>query len=202
MKAKIICVMFLTFLSIAIAAPRATAQEQSGGSEKFSAMANLPSGAGMRMVGAGRTFNVDIYIEKYSSDEDAKILEQAMLEGGSNDVLKALQKMKAVGKITLTGRVGFYDLKFIRSRQTETGRRIYAVTDRPISGLEAYYASRSEGYEFGIMQLDVKSDKKKKKEKGEGTLIYAAKLKLINGNTLEIENYGISPVKLLGVRKL
>ena len=200
MKSNNIAGLFLSLLYVLVIAAGAV-QGQPTGDEKFSAMGYLPSGAGIRMVGAGRTFSVDIYIEKYSSDADAKVLERALLEGGSEAVFKALEDMESIGKITLTGRVGFYDLKFIRSRQTEGGRTIYALTDRPISLLEAYTSSRSMDYSFGLMQLSVKPTKKKK-EKGQGTLVYAAKLKLINGNTLEIENYGVSPVQLRGVQKL
>lgn len=198
MKVKRIFAPFLILLGISIAAPYVLAQT---GNEKFSAMAFLPSGAGMRMVGAGSTFNVDIYIERYSTDEEAKMLANALREGGSEGVQKALEKMKSIGKITLTGRVGFYDLKFIRSHSTADGRRIYAAADRPISGLEAFYSGRSVDYDFGLMQLDLKPTKKGK-EKGEGALLYAAKLKVIDGNKLEIENYGISPVQLRGVQKL
>src|SRR5688572_556052 len=158
MKSIKLIALFLALLCFSFAVPRGAAQEQSG-NEKFSAMGYLPSGAGMRMVGAGSTFNVDIYIDRYSTDEESKILQKALFEGGSEAVQKALEKMDRVGKITLTGRVGFYDLKFIRSHQTEGGRRIYALTDRPIGFLEAYYSNRSLDYEFGIMQLDVKSDK-------------------------------------------
>ena len=200
MKSINLIALFLALLCVSFAVPRGAAQEQSG-NEKFSALGYLQSGAGMRMVGAGSTFNVDIYIERYSTDEESKVLQKALLEGGSEAVQKALQKMDSIGKITLTGRVGFFDLKFIRSHQTGEGRRIYALTDRPIGFLEAYYSNRSVDYDFGLMQLDVKPDKKKKKEKGEGALIYAAKLKLINGNSLEIETYGNSPVQLRSVRK-
>jgi len=49
--------------------------------------------------------------------------------------------------------------------------------------------------------LDLKKDEKGK-EKGEGVLIYAAKIKVLDGNKLEVENYGISPVRLMAVRKL
>ena len=198
MRSTNIIALFLALICISFAAPRVTAQEAN---EKFSALAYLPSGAGPRMAGAGSTFNVDIYIERYSSDEEAKILANALREGGSEAVQDALEKMKSIGKITLTGRVGFYDLKFIRSHANGEGRRIYALTDRPISGLEMYYSGRSTDYDFGIMQLDVKPTKKNK-EKGEGALIYAAKLKVIDGNKLEVETYGISPIQLRGVQKL
>jgi hypothetical protein len=127
MKLKNIITLFLALLCMSFAASPATAPAQPSGPQKFSTMAHLPSGVGRRMAGAGGTFNVDIYIESYSSDEQVKALGAMLIEGGSDAVLKALEKMPSVGKITLTGRLGFYDLKFIRSRQMENGRRLIAV---------------------------------------------------------------------------
>ena len=49
------------------------------------------------------------------------------------------------------------------------------------------------------MIIDLKTNKKGKE--GEGALIYAAKVTVLEGNRVEIENYGIDPVKLMGVRK-
>lgn len=169
--------------------------------EKFSALAYLPSGAGRAMIGAGARANVDIYINSYSTDEEAKSLAGALIDGGPDALHKALEKTESKGKITLSGRVGFYDLKLIRSRPTETGRRIYAVGDRPVGFLEAYYSGRSRDYEFGILQLDVKPNKKGREE-GAGALIYAAKIKLLDGNRIDVENYGIEPVRLMGLRRL
>ena len=125
----------------------------------------------------------------------------ALLDGGPETLLKALEKMDAKGRITLSGRVGSYDLKFIRSRPTETGRRVSAVTDRPLGFLEAYFAGRSEDYKFGIIVIDLKTNKKGKEE-GQGEMIYAAKVTVIDGNKVEIENNGVSPVRLMSVRKL
>ena len=164
-------------------------------------MAFLPSGAEPRMVGPGTTANVDISIESYSTDAETQQLAQMLLSSGPDSVHKALEKTKAKGNISLSGRVGFYDLKLIRSHKTPTGRRIIGVTDRPISFLEAYNRGRSMDYTFGIIQLDLKMDEKEKEE-GEGSLIYAGKVKVLDGNKVEIENYGVEPVQLKGVRKL
>lgn len=170
-------------------------------SEKYSALGYLPSGAGMRGVGAGSTFNVDIYINSYTDNSEAKRLAAILLEGGNEALHKQLEDMKSIGKITLTGRVGFYDLKLIRSHNLPGGgRRIIAVTDRPIQFLEAYYSGRSTDYNFGLLQIDLKPNKKGK-ESGEGSLIYAAKVKVINNKSIDIENYGISPVQLRSVKK-
>jgi len=190
----------LLCLSLAGATGGAPAQEKKQKSEKFGALAYLPSGAGARMVGAGATANVDLYVKSYTSNEEAKVLARVLLDGGPDALLKALEKADSIGKVTLSGRVGFYDLKLIRSHPTQTGRRIIAVGDRPMGFLEMYVSNRSRDYEFGILQLDLKRDGNK--EKGEGALIYAAKVKVIEGNKIDIETYGIEPIRLMAVRKL
>ena len=153
------------------------------------------------MAGAGARVNVDLYIDGYTSDAEAKRLAGVLLEGGSDALLKALEKADTIGKIRFTGRVGFYDFKLIRSHQTQSGRRIYAVGDRPVGFLEAYYSGRSRDYEFGILQLDLKKNSKGREE-GTGALLYAAKIKVIGGNSIELESYGIDAIRLMGVRKL
>lgn len=197
MKARFLIVtVLLMVLALGLSMP-APAQKKD---EKFSALAYLPSGAGPAMVGAGTRVNVDLWVNSYTSDADAKVMAGALVQGGSDALLKALEKAKSIGKIRLTGRAGFYDFKLIRSHQTEGGRRIYAVGDRPVGFLEVYAGNRSLDYPFGILQLDLKKNSKGKEE-GEGALIYAARIKVLDGNNIDVESYGISPVKLMGVRK-
>ena len=197
-----VCCVLVTFaLGVSIAVPAQDQPEQQPKKEKFSALAYLPSGAGPAMVGAGARANVDIYVTSYTDDAEAKQMAGLLVESGPDALLKALEKAKSIGKITLTGRVGFYDLKLIRSHKTPEGRRIYAVGDRPIGFLEMYAGNRSVDYPFGILQIDLKTDEKGK-EKGEGALIYSAKIKVLDGKTIDVESYGIQPIRLMGVRKL
>ena len=193
------CVFAVCALGFSAAMP---AQEQAKPKrEKFGALAYMPSGAGPAMVGAGARVNVDLHVNSYTSDEEAKTMAGLLVNAGPDALLKALEKAKSKGRITLTGRVGFYDLKLIRSHRTENGRRIYAVGDRPVGFLEAYVQNRSMDYPFGILQIDLKT-KDNGKEEGEGALIYAAKIKVLEGNSIDVESYGIQPVRLMGVRKL
>lgn len=184
-------------LSLSIAVP---AQEEKQKSEKFSALAYLPHGAGPAMVGAGARVNVDLWVDRYTSDAEAKTMAGALVEGGPDALLKQLDKAKTIGKIRLSGRAGFYDFKLIRSHQTEGGRRIYAVGDRPVGFLEVYAGNRSLDYPFGILQLELKKNSKGREE-GTGALIYSAKIKVLEGNKIDVESYGIGPIQLLGVRK-
>lgn len=189
MRIKITTVLFL--LCVALVMPAVAARN--GKPETFSALAQLPV--------AGTTMNVRIYIKGYSTPQEAQQLHGVLTDGGPKALLKALQKMKSIGRIEREGTVGFYNLKLILSKTTPEGRHIYAVTDRPIGFLEAYAGSRSVDYPFGILELDLKADEKGK-EKGEGSLIYAAQIKVIDGDKVDIENLTFAPIRLLGVQQL
>jgi hypothetical protein len=195
------CLMALCVLSLSLAATAQDEKPQKPKSEKFGALAYLPHGAGPAMVGAGGRVNVDVWVNSYTSDADAKTMAAALLEGGSASLLKQLEDAKSIGKVRLTGRAGFYDFKLIRSHQVEGGRRIYLVGDRPMGFLEVAGGSRSMDYPFGIMQLDLKKNSKGREE-GEGAMLYAAKIKVLENNRIELESYGVGAIKLMGVRKL
>lgn len=195
------CLLAVCVLSLSLAATAQDEKPQKPKSEKFGALAYLPHGAGPAMVGAGARVNVDVWVNSYTSDTDAKTMAAALLEGGSASLLKQLEDAKSIGKVRLTGRAGFYDFKLIRSHQVEGGRRIYLVGDRPMGFLEVAGGSRSMDYPFGIMQLDLKTNKKGKEE-GQGAMLYAAKIKVLENNRIELESYGVGAIKLMGVRKL
>lgn len=204
MKARFLiasCLMGIFVLSLSLPTTAQDQKSEKPKSEKFGALAYLPHGAGPAMIGAGARVNVDVYVNSYTSDADAKTLAAALLEGGSPSLLKQLEKAKTIGKVRLTGRAGFYDFKLIRSHAIEGGRRIYAVGDRPMGFLEVYAGGRSMDYPFGIMQLDLKRNEKGKEE-GKGALIYAARIKVLQNNSIEIESYGVGAIELMGVRKL
>lgn len=190
MRIKLTTLLLLLFC-VAVAMPATAAKN--GKEETFSALAQLPV--------AGTTMNVKIYIKSYSSPQEAEQLHGVLTDGGPSALLKTLKKMKPIGRIEQEGTVGFYDFKLILSKTTPEGRHIYAVTDRPIGFLEAYAGSRSVDYPFGILELDLKADKKGK-EKGEGTLIYAAQIRVVNGEKVDIENLTFASIRLRGVQQL
>ena len=167
-------------------------EETEGKAEHFGASA-YSMNRGATMV------NVDIRVKAYTDNEKTQQFAIALVEGGQKALTKALEKSDNIGSIQLTGRVGFYDFKLIRSRRTPTGRRIVAVCDRPLQFGELYAGTRSTDYTIGIMILDLKNDKKGR-EVGSGTLYYAAKVKIKN-KAIQIEHFQIHPVRLVNVRK-
>ena len=167
-------------------------EEKKQETEHFGASA-YSMNRGARMV------NVDIRVKEYTDNERTQQFASALIEGGQPALTKSLEKADEIGSIQLSGRVGFYDFKLIRSRPTHTGRRIIAVCDRPLQFGELYGGTRSTDYTIGIMILDLTKDKKGK-EKGTGVLYYAAKVKIKN-KTIQIEHFQIHPVRLVNVRK-
>ena len=117
-----------------------------------------------------------------------------MIEGGQSGLLKALKKMKK-GRIVIGPRTG-YDIAAAVSTPTANGRRILAVTQRPIAMAEAYGGTRSMDYKFGFIVFDLEGDKD-----GSGQMIVAAQLNVEKNGNLEIESYGVNPVRLMGVQK-
>jgi len=189
MSVKKIMTLILVMLGASIVA---VAQEEKQESEHFAASAySMNRGATM--------LNVDIRVKQYTDNDKTQQFAAVLVEGGQQALTKALEKADEIGSIQLTGRVGFYDFKLIRSRATHTGRRIIAVCDRPLQFGELYGGTRSTDYTIGIMILDLTKDSKGK-EKGSGVLYYAAKVK-IKDKTIKIEHFQNYPVKLVNVRK-
>src|SRR6266404_1014471 len=188
-----LCLLYCLALTVPVGATSVKGDKKGSEKETFSALADI--------LPACATRNVTIYIDSYSTEQEAQQLEEISRSGGQDALLNALEKMKSIGRIETEGTVSFYTFKLIISRPTSTGRRIIAITDRPMGFREEARDSRSTEYPFGILQLDLKDDKKGK-EDGEGTLIYAAQIKDLNLDELNVENYVADPVKLLGVRQL
>src|SRR5271167_2027726 len=91
----------------------------------------------------GQTVNVKVIIYEFSTEEDRQILVDAFKKGQNQGLVNALTKMKSVGRIAITGTIG-YDLSFIRLVPTPTGRKIRFVTNRLIRFGEAYYDTQTK----------------------------------------------------------
>jgi len=87
-------------------------------------------------------------------------------------LVSALEKMKAVGHISITGTLG-YDVSFIRLIPTPTGRKIRFVTNRQIRFGEAYYDTQSQSFDLTAGEIDINDQDK---SKSAGVLYPAAQL--------------------------
>lgn len=143
----------------------------------------------------GRQFSVNITIEEYSTPEDQQILVSAFNNAGMRGLINALSKMKSKGRLAITGTLG-YEVNYIRSFPTPTGRKIRLVTNRPITFGEAWTDRRSSDYNLSAIELDINNEK----EKNTGILLPACQFKIDKDNHLVIENYR-NPWKLVNVEQ-
>ncbi len=94
----------------------------------------------------GRNFGVKLMIYEFSDPEDRDVLVQAFAKGQNDGLVNALEKMKAVGRITIPGTLG-YDVNYIREIITPTGRTIRFVTNRKIAFGESYYSTQTKEFQ-------------------------------------------------------
>jgi hypothetical protein len=142
----------------------------------------------------GKTFNVTINIEKYSTLDERNALVDAFQQSGSEGLFNALEKMHAKGRIAITGTLG-YDISFIRKIPIADGFKLRVLTNRPIRFGEAWANGRSTDYDLSALELTITQDK----DKSAGTLLPACKFRIEKKtNELEIEALQ-SPWKLQNI---
>lgn len=122
----------------------------------------------------GANIGVTLNIYEYSTQADKQILVQAYEKGQGQGLSNALQKMKAVGHVEITGTLG-YDCSYIRMFPTPTGRKIVFVTNRQIRFGEAFFDTQSQSFNLtaGVIEINDQD-----KSKSTGVLYPAAQLVL------------------------
>jgi hypothetical protein len=141
-------------------------------------------------VTAGKSVTGTVIVEDYSTDAEVSELAGVLKAKGQDGLVSAMGKIKAKGRIALTGTVG-NQVEVIRQHPTPKGRRIVLVSDRQMSLPELWNSGRSTDYKFSIVMLDVDAN-----GKGDGTVYYAVKLKFNKSGQLELEHYGQSPGRI------
>jgi len=125
----------------------------------------------------GANVSIKVIINRFSTDEDRQVLIAAFKQGQSEGLVKALSKMDPVGRIAITGTLG-YDLAYIRLIRTPTGRKIRFATNRLIRFGEAYANTQSMAFDLTAGEFDL-NDADKNKSTG---VLYPASQLIINKN--------------------
>jgi hypothetical protein len=187
----------LTAVVCAAAMVTVSAQQQSAAQlannapESFTAFAvNMNARAG----GAASS-QVDIHIQRYSTDKERDQLMQSFKNGGQDQLLETLQKLPVVGYIRTPTSLR-YDLHFARQvPNPEGGRKVILLTDRHMAMWEVVNSTRSMNYPFTLIQLQLGAD-----DKGVGKASIATKITQ-NDDVIELENFESQPVLLNNVKK-
>jgi hypothetical protein len=142
----------------------------------------------------GRTLPFRLIIDRYTSTEEAQALNSALQSGGQEALLRALSGMNA-GRIQIGNNVGVQANAIISTPQELSGVKLTVIYQRNVSFFELRYGARSADYRFGYAEIFLRG-----RGNSEGTLIPAAKIRLRDGNTWEVEDFGEFPARLMGLR--
>jgi hypothetical protein len=142
----------------------------------------------------GKTVSVKVTIYRYSSQADRQILVDAFKKNQSQGLVDALSKMDAVGRIAITGTLG-YDLSYIALIPSPTGRKIRFAANRQIRFAEAYNSGRSTDYDLTAGEFDLNDSDK---NKSSGVLYPAAQLNINKKSQLQFELFR-NPWKLVNI---
>jgi hypothetical protein len=148
--------------------------------DKFETIDAQAFGTGTQM---GQNIGVTLNIYEFSTPADRVILLQAFEKGQNPGLVNALQKMKAVGHVEITGTLG-NDCAYIAMTPTPTGRRIVFVTNRQIRFAEAWTDSQTMSYDLtaGVLELNDQD-----KSKSTGVLYPLAQLVIDKEGKLQLD---------------
>ncbi|HEX5709139.1 MAG TPA: hypothetical protein VFX96_17690 [Pyrinomonadaceae bacterium] len=143
----------------------------------------------------GRSYPFRLIIERYTSDEEVRRLNAAMESGGQDGLLRAIRDMRA-GRIQVGTGVGLEANVILPLPKEGGGSKLVVLFERNINFYEVRRGTRSQDYRFGYAELHMEP-----RGAGEGTFIPAAKVRLRDGNTWEVEDFGVFPARLMGLQQ-
>ena len=147
----------------------------------------------------GRASQIDIVIERWSTDAEREQLLTTLQEFGRDKLIVELMKIRPrCGYMRLPNTRG-YDLFYARDNVLPDGtHHVVLATNRSVGVSEAATATRSLEYQLTLIELHLDKD-----GEGEGKLVPAGKITWDNAKkSIEIENWGALPVDLKGVKSV
>src|SRR5476651_361691 len=148
-------------------------------------------------INTGSAGNIDITVDRWSTDTQRDTLMAVMLQKGPEKLLDALQDMPRMGHFGAPANLS-WDIHFARKvALPDGGERVVLITDRRIGFWEAANQPRSIDYPFTVIELQLSAD-------GEGTGKMSVATKIVldkKENMITLENYETQPVHLTNLRR-
>ena len=148
-------------------------------------------------INNGQAGNIDITVNRWSTDKQRDALMAVMLSKGPEKLLDALQDMPAMGHFGAPGNLS-WDIHFARKMALpDGGERVVLITDRRIGFWESVNQPRSIDYPFTVIDIRLNRD-----GEGEGKMSIATKVIYDKKeNMISLENFETSPVLLNNIRR-
>lgn len=128
-----------------------------------------------------------------TSEADATRYLQTLQRDGQDDFAKQIDR-NDLGRFSFSGQVGLPINAILVDRDGDD-TRIRAVFKRWVGFGELRRGYRSVDYPFTYVEIRIDQN-----GRGEGTIIPAARVRARGSNTLEVEDFGTFPGRLMGVR--
>ncbi|HEX7772887.1 MAG TPA: hypothetical protein VF435_10740 [Pyrinomonadaceae bacterium] len=141
----------------------------------------------------GRSLPFTLRINRITTPDEVRQLNAALQAGRQDELLRELSRLDA-GRIQIGTSVGLPANAIMVDDQGNGRTKITVLYQRDVRFGELRRGARSTNYPFGYAELYVgRGD-------NEGMLIPAAHVRLRDGNTWEVEDFGTFPARLMGLR--
>jgi hypothetical protein len=141
----------------------------------------------------GLSLPFTLIINRISTADEVNQLNSALQAGKQDELLRTLSHHEA-GRIQIGSNVGVPANAILVSDAGNGRTKITVIYQRNLRFAELRYGARSVDYPFGYAEMYVgRGD-------NEGMLIPAARVRLRDGNTWEVEDFGTFPARLMGLR--
>jgi len=148
-------------------------------------------GSGVSTRTVSRTFTM--IINRRTSEADATMYLQTLQRGGQDDFSRQIESNE-LGRFSFDGQTGL-PINAVLVDQDGDDTRIRVVFKRWIGFGELRRGARSTDYPFTYVELRIDQN-----GRGDGMIIPAARVRARGSNTLEFEDFGTFPGRLMGVR--
>ena len=191
MKTRILVMLIvLLLLGIAVVIPGTTTHAQVGGLAGRTITGTVYFISGRR---PGLSLPFTLIINRITTADEVSQLNSALQAGKQDELLRTLSRTDA-GRIQIGSNVGLPANAIMVNDQGDGRTKITVLYQRNLRFAELRSGARSTDYPFGYAEMYVG------RGENEGMLIPAARVRLRDGNTWEVEDFGTFPARLMGLR--
>jgi len=141
----------------------------------------------------GLSLPFTLIINRITTADEVSRLNSALQAGKQDELLRTLSRTDA-GRIQIGSNVGVPANAIMVNDQGDGRIKITVLYQRNLRFAELRSGARSTDYPFGYAEMYVG------RGNNEGMLIPAARVRLRDGNTWEVEDFGTFPARLMGLR--
>ena len=189
-RTVLMLVVLLLLLGVAVSNPGTKAVAQGEGLTGRTITGTVYFISGRR---PGLSLPFTLIINRITTPDEVNQLNSALQAGKQDELLRTLSHADA-GRIQIGNNVGVPANAIMVSDAGNGRTKITVLYQRNLRFAELRYGTRSADYPFGYAELYVG------RGENEGMLIRAARVRLRDGNTWEVEDFGTFPARLMGLR--